>query len=216
MRPDFPMFDTVSRLSELENALRHLPAAKRAALLKSITDLFLENVGRYRPAQINLFDRLLNQLIGGAEKETVAALSRRLAPIAHAPVAVISRLALDDEISVAEPVLMRSTCVEYSILVDIARTKGQTHLLAIACRAKLAQGIVDLLIARGDEVVVRYVANNRGAHISESGIAALVERAKSDDALAILISKRGDIPPHLLAMLPDAARKTSTGANAAA
>jgi len=210
------MFDTVSRLSELESLLRHLPVAKRTALLKSIADLFVENADRYRPAQINLFDRLLNQLLNGAEKDSVAALSRRLAPIAHAPITIISRLALDDEISIAEPVLVRSPCVEDSTLIDIARAKGQTHLLAIACRKQLAQGIVDLLIARGDEVVVRYVANNRGAHISESGVAALVERAKSDDALAILIGKRDDIPPHLLAALPNAARISSGTAIAAA
>jgi uncharacterized protein (DUF2336 family) len=199
--PGFPMIDTVSRLTELENLLRRLPTLKRTALLKSISELFLENAGRFRPAQINLFDRLLNQLLSGVEKESVAALSRRLAPVAQAPVTIVNRLALDDEISVAEPVLVRSMCVEDSILIDIARTKGQTHLLAIACRAQLAQGIVDLLIARGDEVVVRYVANNRGARISESGAAALVERAKSDDALAMLVGKRNDIPPHLLATL---------------
>jgi len=210
------MAETVSQLSELENLLRHLPAAKRAALLKPITDLFVENAARYRPAQINLFDRLLNQLINGAEKESVAAFSRRLAPIARAPVTIVSRLALDDEITVAEPVLVRSPCIEDSVLIDIARTKSQTHLLAIACRPHLAQEIVDLLIARGDEVVVRYVANNQGARISETAAAALVERAKNDDPLAILIGKRRDFPPHLLAMLANTTRKASTAANAAA
>jgi uncharacterized protein (DUF2336 family) len=209
------MLESESRLTELENLMRHVPAAKRSALLKSIADLFLENVDRYRPAQINLFDRLFNQLIAQAGKESAAALARRLARVPNAPVKIVTRLALDNDIAVAEPVLLHSRCIEESVLVDIARAKGQTHLLAIACRPQLAEAIVDLLIARGDEVVVRYVAKNAGAAISQTSAAALVERAKADDALAILVQRRSDIPPHLLADLPRRTPKDSA-ANAMA
>jgi len=191
-----PMAES-SRLSEIEDLLRRLPAAKRAALLKSITDLFLENISQYRPEQINLFDSLFNQLLDEAEIEVAATLSRRLAPIANAPPKIMGRLALNDDITVAEPVLVRSPCVDKSILMDIARSKSQTHLLALACRSQIAEEIVDLLIARGDQIAVRYVANNQGARISEAGAAALAERAKSDDALAEVISKRPDVPARL-------------------
>ena len=195
------MAETVSQLSEIEDMLRRLSAAKRATALKCITDLFLEDPGRYRPEHINLFDTLFNELIIETEIEAVAALSRRLAPITNAPIKIIGRLALDDDISVAEPVLARSPCTEDSILTDIARTKSQTHLLAIACRPQIPEAIVDLLVERGDDVVVRYVANNRGARLSATGMLALLKRAKSDDALAELINKRDDIPPHLLGSL---------------
>jgi uncharacterized protein (DUF2336 family) len=191
-----PMAET-SRFSEIEDVLGRLPAAKRAALLKSITDLFLENPAQYRPAQIKLFDSLFDQLLVDNEIEAAAALARRLAPIASAPPRIMGRLALNDDITVAEPVLVRSPCVDNSVLMDIARGKSQTHLLAIACRPKLAAEIVDLLIERGDDVAVRYVANNLGAQLSDASIAALVERAKIDDALSDLIGKRSDIPRHL-------------------
>jgi uncharacterized protein (DUF2336 family) len=114
----------------------------------------------------------------------------------------VNRLALDDDITVAEPVLLRSPCIEDSVLMQIARARGQTHLLAIACRSPLAEPVVDLLVARGDDVVARYVANNRGARLSPQSAALLVERAKSDATLAILVSQRDDVPARLLADLP--------------
>ncbi len=185
--------ETIARLSEVQELLRQLPAAKRAILLKSITELFVADCVRYKPAQVRLFDALFNELIVGIDTEILAGLSRRLAPIANSPINIIGRLALSDDITIAEPVLVRSPCVEDSVLIDIARNKSQTHLLAIACRSELAVEIVDLLVARGDEVAVRYVANNKGARISDASAVALAERAKSDVALAELIAKRRDI-----------------------
>jgi uncharacterized protein (DUF2336 family) len=114
-------------------------------------------------------------------------------------------------------VLVRSPCVDNSILMEIARSKSQTHLLAIACRPKLDVEIVDLLIERGDEVAVRYVANNLGARLSEASAVALVERAKIDEALADLISKRPDVSAHLRgAAAGKLAKEPPATANAAA
>ncbi len=206
-----------SRLSEIADVLGRLPTVKRATLLKLVTDLFLETNGKYRPEQIILFDNLFNQLLDDAETEAAATLSRRLAPFASAPPKIMGRLALNEDINVAEPVLVRSPCVDHSILMDIARNKGQTHLLALACRTQLAVEIADLLIERGDEIAVRYVANNQGARISPAGAAALAERAKSDEALAEVIGKRPDIAAHLHgAPAGKAAKGAPAAANAAA
>ena len=142
------MPEVASKLSELENLLRRLPPTKRATLLKAITELFVENNSRYRQAQVALFDRLFGQLVTGSSQDSAATLSRRIAGLSNAPMKLIDRLAHDDDITVAEPVLMRSPCIENATLIEIARTKGQTHLLAIACRTRLGEEIVDLLVAR--------------------------------------------------------------------
>ena len=210
------MAETTSRLSEIEGLLQRLPAAKRAILLKSITELFVEDAIRYKPAQIKMFDSLFNELIVGMDTEILAGLSRRLAPVANSPRNIISRLAFSDDITIAEPVLVRSPCVEDAVLIDIARTKSQTHLLAIACRSELASEIVDLLITRGDEITVRYVANNKGARISEASAIALAEHAKSDNALAELITKRRDITQRVRGAAASNAKKGSPLAPAAA
>lgn len=190
------------KLTELENLLRRVAPLQRPALLKSLLELFLENAGRLGPAQVNLFDRLFNVLIPEVDKESTAALARRLAPLATAPFLTLHRLAHDDDIRVAEPVLMQADCIEDSALADIARTKGQTHLLAIACRKRLAEPVVDLLVTRGDDVVARYVANNREARLSPQSAAQLVARARYDSLLARLLRQRADVPARLLADLP--------------
>ena len=200
------------RLAEIEVLLRGLSAAQRGALLKAVTELFLESAKSYKPAQINLFGRLFCQLIHDTDAEALANLSRRLAPIANAPIETIDQLAKSDDINVAEPVIMRSPCLHDSMLAEIAQSKGQTHLLALACRPQLAAPIVDVLIARGDDVAVRYVANNRGAQISEASAAALAERAKGDDALADLIVKRSDIPAPIRKAIFAAKVKSSAAA----
>lgn len=210
------MAETTSRLSEIAGLLRQLSAEKRAIVLKAITELFVEGANRYKPAQVTLFDSLFNELIVGTDTETLATLSRHLAPVINGPKTLIGQLALSDDITVAEPVLVRSPCVENSVLIDVARTKSQTHLLAIACRSELASEIVDPLIARGDEVTVRYVANNKGAQISEAGAITLVQRAKTDDTLAELLANRRDEMPCQRGTVMGDAQKTPPVAPAAA
>ena len=82
-------------------------------------------------------------------------------------------------------------------LVDIAQTKGQAHLLAIAGRDGIGEAVTDVLVRRGDPEVVRNVADNQSAKLSEGGFSALVKRAEGDGELAEKVGQRPDIPPHL-------------------
>jgi uncharacterized protein (DUF2336 family) len=181
---------TNDRLAQLELLLRRLAPAQRAMLLNAIAEIFAASAGTLRPSQIDVIGRLLNELMVDADSAAVAALARRLAECADAPIETINQLARNDDITIAEPVLTRSPQVAESTLADVARSKSQTHLLAVAIRPQLAADISDLVATRGDEVAVRYLANNQGAQISEVSALALAERAKTDDVLAELISKR--------------------------
>jgi uncharacterized protein (DUF2336 family) len=114
---------------------------------------------------------------------------------------VIRGLASDDEISVAAPVLVRSNRLGGADLVDIAKTKGQAHLLAISSRRELDEAVTDVLVNRGDNDVLLSVASNSGAAFSEGGFATLVERAENDGNLATRVGERLDIPPQLFRKL---------------
>ncbi len=187
------MASIASSISELEEMLQRVSAANRSQTLGGVIDLFLQGADRYRPEHIDLFDKVLSCLIVEMDTKELKALSKRLASCAKAPVATVTRLARDDDPSISEPVLLQSLCLEDAVLGDIARTKSQSHLLAIACRAKVSAVVTELLIERGDDVVVRYVANNPGAEFSEAGFLALVKRSKSDGALAEQLKERKDI-----------------------
>jgi len=89
-------------------------------------------------------------------------LSAQLAPIGNAPVNVIQRLARDDEITVAGPVLAQSPRLSPTDLVDIAETKSQAHLLAISGREAIAPMVTDVLVHRGGPARVAGRAARRG------------------------------------------------------
>ena len=125
-------------------------------------------------------------------------LSTRLAPVDNAPPEVVRRLAWDDNIAVAEPVLAHSTRLTNRDLIGVAEAKGQQHLLAIAGRGNLEAAVTDILVGRGDRAVKHKLAGNGGARFSEYGFATLVQGAENDESLAERIGLRIDLPVRLL------------------
>ena len=94
-----------SLLPELEDVVQHGSAEKRAETLRRITTLFLDGAPGFHAEHIALFDDVIGCLIEEIEAKALAELARRIAPVANAPVGVISRLAKNDDIAVAGPVL---------------------------------------------------------------------------------------------------------------
>jgi uncharacterized protein (DUF2336 family) len=142
--------------------------------------------------------------VDGAER---AEMARRLAAIANAPPNVIHLLAIDDDIEVAGPVISQSERLDERQILAIATTKSQHHLLAISDRPALGEAITDVVVERGDRGVIHSVVRNAEARFSDDGFRMLVHRATGDDALAIDVGMRSDIPrPHFLVLLENASR----------
>ena len=195
------MVARASLLPELEEAIQRGSAERRAETLARITELFLAGADRLSDEQVRLFDDVFARLIVEIETRALAELSRRLAPVGNAPVGVVRRLAQDDDIAVAGPVLRQSPRLDQTDLLALARTKSQAHLLAISGRREIDQPVTDVLVRRGDREVVRGVAGNAAARLSETAFAALVRRAGQDGVLAEQVGRRSDIPPHLFQRL---------------
>jgi uncharacterized protein (DUF2336 family) len=186
-----------SLIPEIEDAIQRGDAQKRAETLRRITSLFLDGAAYFNEEQVKLFDDVLLRLIAEIETRARAELSRRLAPIGNAPREVVRRLANDDEISVAGPVLMQSPRLASEELTKIASTQTQAHLFAISYRKDLSESVTDVLVERGNDDVVLNVAGNATARFSDNGYSKLVSRAVSDGALAETVAKRPDIPDRL-------------------
>ena len=187
-----------SVIAELEVAVRNGSSEARIKTLRQVTDLFLKESDRLNDNQVEVFDDVLCLLIGRIESKALAELSRRLAPIDNSPIEVIRRLARDDEIVVAGPVLMESKRLTTEDLTQIAQTKSQAHMLAISGRDGLEEATTDVLVERGNCDVVYRLATNPGACFSETGYGVLVKKAEADDALAEKVGLRLDIPLKLL------------------
>src|SRR5690242_19026448 len=163
-----------SLIEELEHALTTGSSEQRADTLRRITDLFIVSAGDLNDQVTQIFDDVMGMLVEAIETKVRAELSVQLAPIEDAPINVIRRLACDDEIAVAGPVLAQSPRLSPTDLVGIAETKSQAHLLAISERDAIAPMVTDILVNRGDDHVVRKVVANPGASFSDSGFGALV------------------------------------------
>ena len=105
----------------------------------------------------------------------------------------------------AEPVLKDSERLNESDLVTNASSKSQQHLAAISERKSLSEAVTDVLVTRGDRDVVQSVVRNNGARFSDAGFRMLVKRSSGDDALAMHVGARSDLPrQHFLRLLEQA------------
>src|ERR1051326_4815196 len=138
-----------SLMGDLEDAVQRGSPERRAETLRRITDLFLGAADRFTGEQIALFDDVMGRLIDHIETQALAELSRRLGPMTNAPEQVLRRLAHNDAIAVAGPVLAQSPRLGDAELVDIAASKSQAHLLAIARRRALGEAVTEALVRRG-------------------------------------------------------------------
>jgi uncharacterized protein (DUF2336 family) len=191
------MADRASLIVELEDSIANGSSQRSAETLRRLTDLFTGRAEALSESHIQLFDDVIARLASEIETKARIELARRLAPFDKAPLNTVRQLAYDDSIEVAGPVLLRSRRLAEDDLADIARNKGQAHLLAISSRRPLGETVTDVLVDRGDDDVLFNVASNDRANFSEGGYAKLVERAEGDDSLASRIGERSDIPPHL-------------------
>jgi len=190
-----------SLLADLEVAVKTGAPEKRVETLRRITSLFLDESDRLNEQQIGVFDDVLVHLIQRIETKALVQLSKSLAPVQNAPIEVIRSLARHDEITIAGPVLAQSNRLSESDLVNIAKSKGQGHLLAISGRASITEAVTDVLVERGDGEVHYTLARNSGAQFSEFGFAALVQKSANDERLAEKLGLRLDIPLALLRQL---------------
>ena len=192
-------------LEQLEGAVAQKDIRYRAETLRRVTDLFLAGAGAFSSDQVALFDDVLGRLIEELDVTARVAFGTRLAIVATAPPRVMRRLALDETIEVAGPVLAQSEALDDATLVDGASRQSQQHLLAIARRATLSEAVTDVLVHRGDRTVAVSTAENHGARFSQFGYSTLVQRAQGDGDLALAIWVRPEIPrQHLLELFAEA------------
>src|SRR5258707_1049520 len=121
-----------SFLKDLDDAILRGTSESRTRALWHTTDLLI--AGGYSDDEIWTFGEVIGRLADEIEVAARAQLARRLARFDKAPVNIIHKLAFDDSIDVAGPVLRESERLEAYALVANACTKGQSHMLAISER----------------------------------------------------------------------------------
>ena len=191
---------------EIETAMSSSSPQRARVTVKRVTDLLVSSANPLKEDQIELFGSVLERLIKTLELRAIADVSFRialaemsaqLAPLSVAPKSVVRRLAANDDVAIAGPVLSESPRLADDDLAELARTKSEPHLLAISGRWWLKEVVTDALLARRYPSVSRRLVQNPGARISPIGFATIVSQAASDPELAVETGIRSDLPSEL-------------------
>jgi uncharacterized protein (DUF2336 family) len=201
------MTSMVSFVAEVEEAIASKDSTRRVDTLRRLTSLFVDQEPQLNDGHVEIFDEVILRLSRDLEQKARLDLSEKFSELTRAPRKVIRSLAFDMDSAIATPVLERSPRLDEDDLVMIARARGQDHLLAISKRSTLSERVTDVLVHRGDQVVVRSVAGNDGARFSEGGLTQLLDKAREDETLQSALKLRQDIPPKQMARLVEIAQE---------
>jgi uncharacterized protein (DUF2336 family) len=182
-----------SLIPGLDEIVRGDDPKRRTEAARQISEMFLQGAAGFRPDHVDFFDGVLTDLVPRSELGLRAELAERLSLVANAPRGLVGRLAREDELSVAGPLLRRSPVIDEKQLIEIAGLKGQGHLLAMAERSALSADVTDVIVRRGNRETVRRAAQNAGAQFSQAGYSALIRRAGQDGVLTLAVGQRADL-----------------------
>ncbi len=191
MNDDSPT--SVKALLELAKSKR---SSDREVLFGNITDLFLTGDARLTDRERALMASILQKLISDIEMELRRTLAARLAEDPEAPAELISILA-NDEIEIAQPILLRSKVLQDPELIRIIKYRGCEHRLAISLRSPLSVEVSGAILETGDEDVIESLLKNRDAELSRRAMEYLVAESERVDRFQEPLLKRHDLPPEL-------------------
>ncbi len=149
-------------------------AGKIAEMTIELTDGQQDNVYRMTLEALEILAR--DQLLRVRE-----ILAETLKDSETAPVGVMERLALDDEITVARPVLENSPVLSDEFLLRvIASEPVQGALSAIARRVALGENVADAIVHNGDAEAIAELLGNESAQIREETLDRIVDQASGE------------------------------------
>lgn len=172
-----------------------LSSDSRRQLLNAVTDLFLLD---QEPSEVSQehYGQIAVQSLPHLEEQARKDYADKVAAVPSLPHEVAVTLAGDANAEVARLVLTLSPVLTDTDLAAIAVTQSQQHLVAIAERARLSEGLTDILVERGDKAVLHTVSANEGASFSDQGFDRLLQRGADDATITDTLARRSDLTPN--------------------
>lgn len=178
-------------ISALSSLARVKDPESRAQLAIGVTDICAGAPLSRRAEPIA--DELLLTLARKAEQRVRMAMAARLADCAWAPHEVVRFLAFDAP-AVAEPIIVRSLRLTEHDLIRLSDEGTRDHRVLIARRPDISVAITSALSRHSEIVVMRALAENASANLSELACETLSICARNDEAIAELLRRRPDLP----------------------
>lgn len=168
----------------------------RRTLVGVVADLFADRAEALTDRERSLMTEILGQLIADFERDIRRDLAARFADNPRVPADLLIMLANDD-ITVAEPILLRSSVLRDEELIAVIHHRTVQHQIMIARRRHVSRVVSAALVETGNEDVVRALLENADAEISEATMEFLVEESQRLNSYQEPLLNRNELPPDL-------------------
>ena len=177
---------------------------KRRELAMGVVDLCLAQP--LSPTADPVAGELLVTLSAKSDTETKAEIAAKLAPCDWAPHDIIRFLAFEP-IEVSAVIIEKSSKLTQKDMIELAESGTTEHRKVLAMRANLCLAVSDTLARPGEAIVLRALANNSTAEISENTLDICLTVARDNPKLREALARRHDLTTdfatQLCIMLPE-------------
>ena len=154
-------------------AKQDMPAA-RTELSHAVVSLFEADING---KEQELLADILIALMRRAETELRGVLSEKLATLDNIPLRLVLHLA-NDEITVASPMLEKSTVLSDLDIIYIIKSLGAAYWQAIAKRSRLSNEAIDMLVDSGDFGTAVILSQNERIRLTKYALGILGGHSK--------------------------------------
>lgn len=182
--------------------------SKRHQLALGVTEMCVAQ--KLSPSAEPVAGELLITLSGTAQTETKIAMAEKLSASKFAPNAILRHLATQ-ELEIASIIIKKSSNLSDEDMIHIAQTASSDHRLILAKRQNLRVRVTDAVAKPGEAPVLRALADNDTAEISEGTLEICLTVAKNHPKLREALARRHDLSTdyatQLCIMLPESWRE---------
>lgn len=179
-------------LEDLVGLAHEKSSEKRRQLMGRVADHFVEGSEDYTTKELNLFGQVISRLLKETDIKSRSELCEKISRNTNTPHDLALQLA-SEEIEVARPMLENSPNLTANDLLSLVESQGTGHRVAISHRSDLNEQVTDELIKHGECEVLRAIAGNKSAAISDWGFGAIAEQASEDAEIQNHLASREDM-----------------------
>ena len=186
-----PRFASLAKLSAVE-----MTSDGRRDLLRQVSATLDAPGSAITPEAVAQFDEALTAAAADYSRQVRAEIARLVA--GHAGLTRVAESFAFDDITVAAPILRRSSALSEATLLRVVNGQSQEHLMAVTQRARVSPALSHALVEKGDDHVVSSLLQNDRAEIGADTYDRIAVRAEDSAVLQAPLVRRQGVPPELL------------------
>jgi len=188
--PTVPKTKVVEQLSPAQDA-------EQSELARSLIDMMSgAGAGGGQPHERALAADTLLRMLPRLSQSIRVVLAQRLSMMDTPPSFLVSRLLVDQDVTVSGPLLEDCMQIADEDLFPVIDQGNQEQLRMIARRRRLSRAVTEALVAGADVSVLLTLVRNAAAEIPQDGFAELARVASENPELLAPLCIRQDLPIH--------------------